>query len=213
MKTIAILCAMSAAAYAGNNELDIGSSNRALRSNSADAVTSDSLGGGQVRYAHRFDAGQPDVVELWLGGAMEFGGAQGTMFQTMSTDLGSFAVLATARARYYVIDHVAATARVAFGSARASLQLSDNAGHTLSDSGWGAIGEAAAGIDLTAFEHSMLALGFRFELGYTRTTAPALTLRPPQPSDGTLVLPMNEASIGHLDLSGPFLAFSLVGQF
>ena len=62
MKAIILICVLGTTAYAGNSELDVGSQNRALRSSSADAVTSDSLGGGQVRYAHRFDAGQPGVV-------------------------------------------------------------------------------------------------------------------------------------------------------
>src|SRR6266850_6623105 len=192
MRVLAILCITAGIARAGSNEIELGSSNRALRSPSADAVTADGLGGGQLGYMHRigdpFDV--PDL-ELWIGGDMEFGDATGTMFQTMSTDVGSFAMLAAARARYRLIDHVSATARVAFGSARTRLELKDPSGLTLSDSGWGAIASGAVGVDLTALEDLRVSIGLRFELGYTRASTPALTPQPSSPDDGTLRLPMS----------------------
>src|SRR5437660_6816043 len=115
MRVLAILCITSGVAHVGSNANDIGagSSNRALRSASADAVTADGLGGGQIGYMRRLsDPFDMADLELWVGGGMEFGAATGTMFQTLTTDVGSFAMLGAARARYRLIDHVAATARV-----------------------------------------------------------------------------------------------------
>jgi len=213
MRVLAILCLTAGVAHAGSNEIDVGSANRALRSSSADAVTADGLGTGHVGYMRRisppFDVSD---LELWVGGSMEIGGATGTMFQTLSTEIGSYAVLATARARYRLIDHVTATARVALGPARTSLELKDPSGMALSDSGWGVATTGALGLDLTALEDRAMSLGLRFEVGYARTSAPALS---PHASvdDSTLHLPMSAASFGHLDLSGPFATFSLITQF
>ena len=205
------LCAAAATARAGDNELEAGSEVRALRSASADALTSDSLGGGHFAYARSFGELSPGL-ELWLGGGLDFGSAGGTMFQTLTTSIDTFEIVATARARYRLYDHVLATARVSAGSTRTALEI-DGSGDDLSDARWGAIVRGAIGLDLAAREHESWSAVLRAELGYARATAPQLTLQPSTPDDGTLRLPMTETAIGHLDLSGPFFAISLVCQF
>jgi hypothetical protein len=209
--SIAFLCAAAATARAGDNELEVGSEIRALRSPSADALTENSLGGGELAYAHSLGELAPGL-ELWLGGGLDFGGVGGTMFQTMTTTVGTFELVGTARVRYHVYNHVVATARVSAGGARTSLDISDGAAD-LSDARGGAIARGAAGIELATREHARWSLALRVELGYARAGAPALTLQPATPDDGTLRLPMSESSIGHLDLSGPFVAISLASQF
>jgi hypothetical protein len=214
MRVLVLLCIASGIARAGSNELEVGSATRALRTSSADAVTADSLGIAQLRYMRRL--GDPlDVagLELWVGGGFEPGFVTGTMFQTMATSIDALAVVGSARARYRLVDHLAATARVSLGGVRTALELKDGAGHVLEDAGWGLLASGALGVDATAFEARPITVGMRFEVGYTRTTAPAMTPRPPSPDDGTLHLAMSAASIGHLDLSGPFIAFSLIAQF
>ncbi|HEY1556678.1 MAG TPA: hypothetical protein VGF94_17705 [Kofleriaceae bacterium] len=210
--SIALVCAAAATARAGSNELEAGSELRALRSPSAGALTDNSLGGGHLAYARSLGELAPGL-ELWIGGGLDFGSAEGTMFQTMTTSIDTFELLATARVRYHIYDHVLATARVSAGSSRTSLDISDDSGTDMSDARWGAIGRGALGVELASREHARWSAVFRVEAGYARATAPALTLQPSTPDDGTLRLPMSDSSIGHLDLSGPFIAFSLASQF
>jgi hypothetical protein len=172
------------------------------------------MSGGHFAYMRRLDDPlDVDGLELWIGGGMHIGAASGTLFQTMSTELGATEILGMARARYPLIEHVTASARVGLGSARTSLELKDQAGHSLSDSAWGGLAEAALGLELTGLESHAASIGLRLELGYVRATAPALSPRPDTPDDGTLRLTMSQASIGHLDLSGPFVEMSLLSQF
>jgi hypothetical protein len=214
MRALIIVTLAAGVAEANPNEIEVGGSGRVLRSASADAVTADSLSGGQLAYMRQLtDVLALPRFELWVGGGVEFGSATGSMFQTMTTEIGSYAIVGMARARYQLIEHVHATARVALGTASTSLKLTDGSGPAVSDSGWGAQATGAAGLDLTALENTRTSLGVRIELGYTRASAPALNPQPASPDDGTLHLKMSEASIGHLDLSGPFLAISLITSF
>ena len=214
MRALLVVMLTAGVAAAGPNELEVGGSNRALRSASADAVTADGLGGGQLAYMRQLtDVLDLPRLEVWVGGGVEFGGATGTMFQTMATEIGTYTFVGMARARYRLIDHVHATARVALGTGQTSLKLSDSSGQDVSDASWGVQTSGALGLDLTALEQYRPSLGLRIEVGYTRASAPALDPQPASPDDGTLHLKMTEASIGHLDLSGPFLAFSLISSF
>ena len=203
-------------ARAGNNELSIGFADRPLRSRSADAVTGDTLSGAVVGYGRLFgrDLGVPGL-ELWAGGGLDIGTAQGTMFQTLTSQIESDGIVATVRARYAIFSRVAATARVSLGAAHTSLSLTDESGLTVSDASWAAVASAAAGLDAVLLRHVPYVGSFavRAELGYARTSAPALTMKPDGSNDGTLHLPMTEASIGHLDLSGPFVAITFLSEF
>lgn len=217
MRLLAILVLVTTAglASADNHEILVGWQDRSMRAPSADAVTGDNLGGAQIGYAHVLPVATIPGLELWLGGGMELGGAQGEMFQTLTTELSTVAFVATARARYWLSRPVFATARLSLGAVNTSLSLTDEAGMKVSDGSWGTAGTAAAGLDVMISRDMpvLRSLGLRVELGYTRASAPALTLRPDRPDDGTLRLPMTEASIGHLDLSGRFVSITCFSQF
>ena len=215
ISVIVLVTSAAGAASADNHEILVGWQDRSMRAPSADAVTGDNLGGAQVGYAHVLPVATLPGLELWLGGGMELGVAEGEMFQTLSSELSTVAFVATARARYWLWRPVFATARLSLGAVDTSLSLTDQAGMKVSDGSWGTVGTAAAGLDVMISRDMPIlrSLGVRVELGYTRASAPALTLRPDQPDNGTLRLPMTEASIGHLDLSGRFVAITCFSEF
>ncbi len=209
MRALALLLICSTA-YAGN-ELSIGSTNRALRSSSADAVTGDSYIGGQLAFAHDLRIGSP-ALRVAVTGALAWGGADGTLFD-MTTELGQSAYLVGLRTRYTVVPHLAAGAAVQVGAAHTSLSLTDAMDRTVSDNGWGGIAEGALGLDLLAVDGNRFKLGMRVELGYVAAAAVGLAGKSARPDDGTLRLQMTQASLGSLDLSGPYAAVSVVSDF
>ena len=211
MRALLLLVVMCAStAYAGN-ELSVGSSDRALRSASADAVTGDSLTGGQLGYAHQLHLDLPDLA-VWATGSMWWGGAKGTLFD-LATDLGQSAYLVGGRARYAVVPHIAASAGVQVGLAHTSLSLTDSMDRKLSDAAWGGVAQGALGIDLLAVETPRFSLGMRIELGYVAAAAVTLAGKASHPDDGTLRLQMTQASLGQLDLSGPYAQLSMMSVF
>ena len=209
MRALGLLLICSTA-YAGN-ELSIGSTNRALRSSSADAVTGDSYIGGQLAFAHDLRLGSP-ALRVAVTGALAWGGAGGTLFD-MTTELGQSAYLVGLRARATLVPHLAAGAAVQVGAAHTSLSLTDAMERTVSDNGWGGIAEGALGLDLLAVDGDRFKLGMRVELGYVAAAAVGLAGRSARPDDGTLRLQMTQASLGSLDLSGPYAAVSVVSDF
>ncbi len=210
MRVLALLLLCSTA-YAGN-ELSIGSSNRALRSSSADAVTADSLTGGQLGVAHELHLDIPGVT-VWATGAMWWGGAKGSLFSDLATDVGQSAYLVGGRARYAVVPHLAASAHVQVGLAHTSLSLTDSMDRTVGDAGWGGIAEGAVGLELLAVDQTRFTLGLRVELGYVAASAVALTGKASHPDDGTLRLQMTQTTLGRLDLSGPYAGIAVVSEF
>lgn len=210
MRVLALLLLCSTA-YAGD-ELSIGSTDRALRSSSADAVTGDSYVGGRLGVAHELHLGGSPRLAAWATGTLAWGGATGALFD-LSTELGQSAYLVGVRARYAVVPHLAAGAQLEVGAAHTSLSLTDAMDHTLSDSGWGGIAEGALSVELLAVDGPRFRLGVRVELGYAAAAAITLAGRSAHPDDGTLRLQMTQASLGALDLSGPYAALSAVSAF
>lgn len=209
MRAIALLLICSTT-YAGN-ELSVGSSDRALRSSSADAVTGDSLSGGQLGFAHDLHLGLRELtVSATMG--LWWGSANGSLFD-LATDLGQSAYLVGGRARYAVVPHIAASAGVQVGLAHTSLALTDSMDHKLSDAAWGPIATGALGLDLLAVDTPRFSLGTRIELGYVAAAAVTLAGKASHPDDGTLRLPMTQATLGQLDLSGPYAGVSLLSAF
>lgn len=209
MRAFALLLVCSTA-YAGN-ELSVGSSDRALRSSSADAVTGDSLAGGQLGLAHQLHVDLPGVtVSATMG--LWWGSAKGTLFD-LATDLGQSAYLVGGRARYAVVPHIAASAGVQVGLAHTSLALTDAMDRKVADSAWGGIAEGALGVDLLAIDTPRFSLGIRIELGYVAAAAVTLAGKQARPDDGTLHLQMTQASLGQLDLSGPYAGVSVMSAF
>jgi len=209
MRALALVLICSTA-HAGN-ELSIGSTNRALRSSSADAVTGDSYIGGRLAFAHELHLGPPGV-RVSATGALVWGGADGTLFD-MTTELGQTAYLVGVRARYSVVPHVAAGVAVQVGAAHTSLSLTDAMNRTVGGTGWGGVAEGALGLDLLAVDGDRFKLGLRLDLGYVASSAVALAGKSGHPDDGTLRLQMTQASLGRLDLSGPYAAISVVSDF
>lgn len=213
MRIAIALCLFTSVAVAGNHEVTWGVSTRALRTSSANAVTKDSLGGGAVGYAHVLPIELVPGLELWAAGNLSWGGADGTLFQTLTTDLDTLAITAGAHARYELYSHIVANARIDLGAAHTSLAIRDGAGHTASDAGWSAVTEGAVGLDLYALYWPRLSLGLRVELGYIATTNTPFTATPESDSEDMLELEMSPASLGSINLSGPVFAASVVGQF
>jgi hypothetical protein len=211
MRIAILVLLLTTSARAGNNELTITETTRALRTNSANAVTEDSLFGGELLYARRVSV--MPRLELWAEGTFAWGVADGTMFQTLTTEIDTLALTIGARARYALHHRFDAHARIDLGATRAALSIRDEMGHSASDDGWGAITSAAVGIDCYAFHGERYALAMRFELGAVATSSIPLTATPDSGSEETLQLEMTAASLGSLNLSGPVFAVSLVGQF
>ncbi|HEX2689427.1 MAG TPA: hypothetical protein VHN14_22555 [Kofleriaceae bacterium] len=206
--------AATATAHADTNrdELWIGGAARALRSSSANALTGDNLAGTSLGYAR--DLGLPVVpgLALWADAGMTTGSADGTMFQSLSTEITTIGLTGGLRARYQLHRLIAASAQVSLGAQRARVAITDHAGTSASDHGWGAMAEACAALDLFAVAHPPFGIGVRAEFGYVVARAISLTARRPASGD-VLMLPMEEVGLGGLDLSGPAFALSLVGQF
>jgi hypothetical protein len=213
MRAAFALLLLSATAHAGNNELAISTTNRALRTSSANAVTDDSLIGGELSYARNLGSGFIPHLELWAHGSFAWGSVEGMMFQTLTSELRTYGFTAGAHLRYQLHRRITASARVDIGTTRAALAIRDTMNHSASDHGWGAITAAGAGLDVWAIRASRFAMSVRMELGVAATSSIPLTATPDSASEDTLQLEMTAASLGSLNLSGPWFAVSLVGQF
>lgn len=211
---IAILLALTTTlAHAGENEVSVGMFDRALRTSSANAITSDSLAGGTLGYARSLGIATLPGLALRVEGNFDWGAVDGVMFQVLGTELHTLGFTVGARAVYELVPHVVASARLDLGAARAALAIRDDAGHSARADGWGAVTEAALALDLYALYRPRLTLGFRFELGYVAATTIGMTPNPESASADTLQLQMMAASLGGLNLSGPVFSGSFVSQF
>lgn len=206
-----LVTAASAPAHAGDNELTIGSFSRALHTSSANAVTSDSLGGGHLAYGRALRLDLMPGLALWVAGEMTWGGATGTLFQSMSTEIDMLGFTAGGRAVYTLHPRLAVSGRLDVGTARTELTV-HGAGQALSDAAWAGIAGTGIGVDLLAMSRPRFSLGLRFELGYVTATAPALSPHAAA-DDGKIELDAMQASIGSLDLGGRYLSFSVLSQF
>jgi len=208
LAALALVAAPALAVAQPNDEITFGSSIRALRSDSANAVTSDSLGGGQFGYARELPIALVPGLHLWATAGLGWGNATGTVFGTMTTEIDTLALTAGGRAVYTVHPNLAVSGRLELGSARTELTLQD----TLSDAAWAGVASSALAVDLNLLARPRIAIGLRFELGYVTATAPALAPRGSRDED-TIVLPEMQSSFGSLDLGGRYLSFSLLTQF
>ncbi len=211
MRALVLLLALTSAAHAGNNELTLGTHSRSLHAPSANAVSEDEMVGGALGIARRLPLVVFPRLDIWATGAMTWGGLEGTLFQTMLTDVGMFGLSAGGRARYELHPHVHVGGRLDLGTSRTSLRL-EHAGHVVKDAAWGATATTALTIDLLAVARRQFSFGLRFELGYVAATAPSLS--PREDDDETkITLDEMQASIGGLDLGGRFFSFALLSQF
>jgi len=208
---LTIILGSAAAAHAGNTEVTFGSYNRALRSESANAVTDDTLGGGQLGAARNLRLELVPKLDIWATAGFGWGSAEGTLFQTMTTEVDTVGFTVGGRARYALHRHLHLSGRLDLGTARNALTINGN-GHRVSDASWGGTVTTAVGLDLMIVAYPRFSLGFRFDLGYV--TATSVALSPSEEGDSSKIeLDAMQASIGHLDLGGRFLAFSVLSQF
>jgi hypothetical protein len=198
-----------------HDEVSFGTTARALRSPSANALTGANLGGVSLGIArdlgHDLGVSLAPGVTLWAEAGLVTGSADGTMFQSLSTSIDELGLTGGLAARYRLHRRLTASARVAFGAQRVRAAISDS-GTTAYDHGWGAMASAGAALDLLLLTPPRFGLGLRLEAGYVAAQGIALTLHTDRPGDA-IPLTMTELSLGHLDLSGPTAGISLLGQF
>jgi len=211
MRALALLL-LAAPAAAAPYEISVGSSVRALPG--ADPVTADSLAGGGVGLGRRLDLDLPHRLELWAEASSLWSGAHGAMFQTLTTHVFDLTLTAGAHLRYRPLRNIAVGGALALGYQHASLSIDDMNGHDASDTGWGPVARASVQLDVLAVDLPQFALGLRGEFGYLAAAGIAMTPSEARSdSADTLHIPMQEASVGHLDLGGPFFSISVVSQF
>jgi len=210
--TAAVIATPAAHADTNRDELWIGGGTRGLGSSSANALTGDNLSGTSLGLARDLGIAVLPHLAVWAEAGLTTGDANGVMFQSLYTELNALGLTGGLRARYQLHRLIAASARLDLGAQRASLAISDHAGSSASDHGWGAMAQASAALDLFAVARPPFGIGLRAELGYVMAQAISLTAHRDATGD-TLMLPMTEVGLGHLDLSGPTFALSLVGQF
>ncbi len=205
---------------AHHDEVSLGGAARALRSPSANALTGANLAGVSLGIARDLGhdlgishgSGPLPGLTLWAEAGLVTGTADGTMFQSLSTTIDELGLTAGLAARYRLHRRISAGAHVALGAQRARVAITDSTGTTAYDHAWGAMASAAATLDLFITTPPRFGLGFRLEAGYVAAQGIALTLHTDRPGDA-IPLAMTELSLGHLDLSGPSAAVSLLGQF
>jgi hypothetical protein len=103
-------------------------------------------------------------------------------------------------------------AAVDLGAQRVRVDLADHAGTSASDHRWGRMAAAGAALDLVTRPGTRFGFGVRVEVGYVMAQAVSLTPHR-EVSGDVLMLAMTDAALGQLDLGGPTLGASLVGQF
>lgn len=211
---IATLLSLAGAARA-DTTVAVGSNVRGLHAASADALTGDSLSGGEVAVAYRLPVELVPRLAVWADAAYVGGSVSGSMFQTITTETSIDQLTLGAQARYAVIRHVVAFARAGVGTARDAVRVSDTTGRAASDHAWGGVATGALGVELWAVDRptSRFDLGLRFGVAYTLASAVALAPAPEHPDDGTLRLPAMQTGFGALDLSGASFGGGLVGRF
>jgi hypothetical protein len=213
MRALLALLLLTSVAQAGRNELSIGSHVTMLHSDSANAMTSDDLPGGQISYARALGISPLDGVGLWATGTFIGGEATGTMFQTMTTDIDRMTFAIGGRARYALRRWLDASARLDLGTSRAAVALRDDSGHSAADTAWGMYAHAGVGIEVLALSQHGYGAGLRLEFGYDVASPLSLVAKPESASDGSLQLPMQAAPLGTLDLGGPTFGATFTAQF
>jgi hypothetical protein len=205
-------------APANHTEISVGGAARALRSPSANALTGANLAGGSFGVARDLGLALHPRLSLWLEAGLTTGSAHGTMFQSLSTSIETYDLTAGLAARYRIFPRLTASARVALGAQRVRVAIDPRTGPDAGgdeppyDHAWGALATAGVAVDAFALAHPPFGLGVRVEAGYVAARPFAVTLHV-DPPDDAITLAMTSAALGHLDLSGPSVSVSLLGQF
>lgn len=212
---LGLVAAAGGGAAADPLSVSLGMTTRSLRTASAGALTGDSLDGGQLAVGRTLDVRLPGCATLDAEAGLGWGGASGTLFRTLATDVGALDVTAGARLRLPAWRGLSASARLDVGAARARVTLAEGAGasvRAITDEGWGARAAVALAGDLRLVRTPRLGLSLRLEAGYVEGTGIALAARREAAGGVAQPLAMTAASLGRLDLSGPTVALALVGR-
>lgn len=194
---IAILIVLASSTAFADTEVGLGTDVRALHSSSANALTDDSLWGGHVIVARAL------LQDLYITGSASIAGATGSMFE-MSTSVLQESFSAGVRGRYHLRGPLWGIAHAELGISNTDIKLEDPSYQTLSDHAWAPLVAGALGLELGPV---------RFEVGYVACAAVELTAKSHPPDDGTIRLPMTQASLGSLDLSGKYASISWLVRF
>lgn len=208
--SLSVSVSPASAAPGRDDELWFGGTTRALRSASANALTDDNLGGAAFGYAREVVTLGPDL-SVWAEADTTIDSARGELFQIMDTRLSVFDLSAGLRLRYALHRRIAASARVSAGAQRTAVEISGDGGRG-NDTTWGVLASASLAVDFLAVAAPRFGLGLRAELGYVRAQAQSITLHDDTGSPA-IPLPLMDAALGRLDLSGPTFGVSLVSQF
>jgi hypothetical protein len=106
---------------------------------------------------------------------------------------------------------ITARAGASLGTQRVSLRVADGPS-SQSGSGWGAMAQASAAVDLFATSRPPFGIGLRAELGYVAARGVGMTLHRDAPGPSS-PLGTTDLMLGHLDLGGRSFAVSQLGQF
>ncbi len=214
----AVLSLAATAAHAEPDDApwqaEMGSSTRWLGKSSAAAVTTDTLSTFVMSVERRLatvELPRGPAIALAAEAELGSGGDAGTMFQTLTTTIGTTELLAGvhASARFYRI--VVVSARAAAGAERVSLQIAPTGQPEMAsvdDHGWGRMAAASLGLEVEPLSTPRFRLGFGAELGYVATSGVTMHAYPSDRGDPDLTIETAFASIGHLDLDGWSLRIS-----
>ena len=222
--TLAALASLAAPAAAERYEVSIGNQTRFMHTASIDALTDDrSQGTLSIQAAFRLDQISLPGGSLHLDVDYHTGGFTGSSFDRLETDTHMTGAGAGARFTRDLSRYTRGFVRANLGLARMTMTLSDDSSGAdpLFDHAWAGTAYLGAGLDLMPLRRVddegrvRFALGLRFEGGYQRVTPVEMRARPDSRSgDGdTLRIPMQEVSLGSLDLSAWILRVGLAGRF
>jgi hypothetical protein len=188
--------------------VDIGSSSRFLRDPSAVAVTTESLGSfvlSAERSLASFDLPRGRSLELGAFATWGNGGAGGTMFQSLSTTIGTNDLLGGVHAAMRVWRVLGVSARAGIGATRVDLTIGPVGAAQMAsvdDHGWGRIATATLGVDFDPITTRTMSLGVGVDAGYVATSAVEMHAYPSNRPDPDRSIETAYESIGHLDLDG-----------
>jgi hypothetical protein len=228
MRTLAVilfsLAVLAAPAAAERYELSIGNQSRFMHAGSVDALTDDrSYGTFSMQAAFHLNQLTIPGGRLHLDVDFHTGGFRGTSFDRLETDTHMTGGAAGARITRDLSRYTRGFVRATLGLSRMTMTLSDDrsGADPLFDHAWAGTAYLGTGFDLMPLrrlgddDQVRLALGLRIEGGYQRVTPVEMRARPESRSgDGdTLRIPMQEVSLGSLDLSAWILRVGFAGRF
>jgi hypothetical protein len=207
--------AQASAIRAPRWSFDFGPALRWFGDTSGAIVSSDPLAGArltigrsltQVTTRHR-------PLELGVFARWTTGGATGTIFQDLATQVGQHQLTAGVRLDAPLVWRTRLVAQAELGMARTALAVTAGDMTVVDDHAWGMCAAASLGGDLALLDGPRFRLALGVDLGYTVASAADLRALPGDRPAEDLSIPTTFASIGKLDTRGITYAFSIRGSF